>query len=232
MVIIILCSKDHHSVESKEFGNTKIVCRLPSFATCTSCTSCGSRRSRVGFIVHFVPTYIRCDERKKQSFMNDFMLQSSHEKNDDDDDDDDDYSFQKTEKFRSKWNKKFHRAGGIVYKKSVLSTKEFQTIQSELQQLSLTLKDEKSSSVAKLRKGAQLPYDSPIVQILSNKNGSIYQIMNDIAFSNQPTINHNNNDHTNMILSTFIPVEVSDRKRVIIRDYIFLIWIAKNKSFF
>ena len=203
-IIITYCwmtiiRKNHHYVESKEFGCRNNIGRsLPSFST-------RSRRSKVGFIVPFVPTYSRYHEKQQQQGENkNFILQC--ENNDWNDNNNYYPSFQqKTEKFRSKWHTKFHMAGGIVYKKSVLSNIEFQTIQSELQQLSFTLKDEKSSSVAKLRKGAQLPYDSPIVQILADTNGSIYRIINDIAFSNHPT--NQNNNHT-MILSTFIPVEV------------------------
>lgn len=197
--------KNHHYVESKEFGcHNNIGRSLPSFST-------RSRRSKVGFIVPFVPTYSRYHEKQQQQGENkNFILQC--ENNDWNNNNNYYPSFQqKTEKFRSKWHTKFHMAGGIVYKKSVLSNIEFQTIQSELQQLSFTLKDEKSSSVAKLRKGAQLPYDSPIVQILADTNGSIYRIINDIAFSNHPT--NQNNNHT-MILSTFIPVELRVYEKV------------------
>ena len=124
----------------------------------------------------------------------------------------------------------FQKAGGILYKKSILTPMEFKIIEDELlsslsssstksiktkkinkkkntkQPLKITLNKETSSSVANNRMGAALPWDSQTVKMLQNPNGSISQLVNQVMTD---SVNQN---APKMILAQCVPVEV--RKNV------------------
>ena len=105
------------------------------------------------------------------------------------------------EKFSALKNK-YDKAGGILYKQSVLSQKEFDVCRRELESLigkggSLRLADETTSSVARNRIGGRIPPDSVIVDTLRNPEGSIFQLINEVEGADG-----------NFVLSGEVPVEV------------------------
>ena len=93
------------------------------------------------------------------------------------------------------WNiynlqKKYHQSGGILYKQSVLTSTEYNTIINDLQSSlmndnndnKLTLKEEdESSSFATNRIGAQISNESEIYRVLSCTEGSLCTLVNNLA---------------------------------------------------
>ena len=122
--------------------------------------------------------------------------------------------------------RKQFKSDGILYKKSVLSPSEFQTIHNQLSKSNIQRRDvqnEKSNTVARNRVGMSLSSAgrrgrrgseheySDIVGLLSDENGSLCSLVNDIA-GPEPTEDEDNvGDGTarRMVLSEIVPVEVS-----------------------
>uniref|UniRef100_A0A7S4N4D5 Fe2OG dioxygenase domain-containing protein n=1 Tax=Odontella aurita TaxID=265563 RepID=A0A7S4N4D5_9STRA len=101
--------------------------------------------------------------------------------------------------------RRYEQAGGVIYRQSVLSPKEFgimnQMISSSLGR-TVRLSEETSSSVATKRIGAQLPADSEIVRILGDENGSFSRMVNSL-------VNVKGAGYARkMVLSEDVPVEV------------------------
>ena len=90
------------------------------------------------------------------------------------------------------WNiynlqKKYHQSGGILYKQSVLTSAEYNTIVNDLQSLlmddnNIILKEEDESlSFATNRIGAQISNESEIYRVISCKEGSLCTLVNNLA---------------------------------------------------
>ena len=95
---------------------------------------------------------------------------------------------------------------GIVYKKSILSPSEFQTIQREISNIPKhLLQNEKSNSVARKRLGMTLDSSSEIVRLLMCENGSLYRFINDIATSSS---GNDTKENTKIVMSKAVPAEV------------------------
>ena len=91
----------------------------------------------------------------------------------------------------------------IIYRKSILPPKDFDSIKEDLlknnDKLKLPLQNEHKSSIAKLRKGVRLSNDSKTIEILSNPNGAIAQLIN----------KHFRDDDCDMVFKQDIPIEVN-----------------------
>ena len=75
----------------------------------------------------------------------------------------------------------YNKAGGILYKQSVLKPREYKVIIDELLSMKFDLLDEDESlSFAKNRSGAQIPIDTDIYRVLSSKEGSLCQLVNSL----------------------------------------------------
>ena len=111
------------------------------------------------------------------------------------------YSWQKYQKEKN-YVRQFKKYG-ILYKTSILTTQEFNTVKRELSSLPLNLVKETTSSVAHNRIGAQLPSNCEINKVLSNPNGSFIRLMNELAFEEDVKDGRNG-----MILSQKVPVEI------------------------
>lgn len=98
---------------------------------------------------------------------------------------------------KDKQRKQFEQSGGVLYKRSCLSQKEFNLIQTDLEQLSLKLVHETSNSVGRKRTGAKLPSDCDIVKMLKDKNGGLSKLVNSLVVGKK-----------RMILSNHVPVEM------------------------
>lgn len=102
----------------------------------------------------------------------------------------------------------------ILYKKSILTQSEFQIIKNEIDNIpSKKFKNEKANSVARKRIGMSLDYDSEIVRILSDEDGSLCRLLNNINTIQSSTYlvdcdDVNKNSTTRMVMSKVIPVEV------------------------
>lgn len=131
--------------------------------------------------------------------------------------------------------RKQFQSDGILYKKSVLSQSEFQLIQNQLSRSNLSRRDiqnEKTNTVARNRVGMSLSSvggrgrDSgheSIVRVLSDPNGSLVKLVNDIAGPEPGPVedgksNGDNERDRRMVLSRIVPVEVSKNSN---RYYIF-----------
>ena len=92
------------------------------------------------------------------------------------------------------WNiynlqKKYHQSGGILYKQSVLTSAEYNTIVNDLQSSmmddddnNIILKEEDESlSFATNRMGAQISNESEIYRVISCKEGSLCTLVNNLA---------------------------------------------------
>lgn len=80
-----------------------------------------------------------------------------------------------------KLQQSYDKAGGIFYKQSVLTPHEFTIIAEELNHLineKLKLENEKSSSFATNRIGAQVSPETEIYRVLSNEEGGLCQLIN------------------------------------------------------
>ena len=95
---------------------------------------------------------------------------------------------------RKDWNiynlqKKYHDSGGILYKPSVLTSTEYNTIVNDLQSSmmddddnNIILKEEDESlSFATNRIGAQISNESEIYRVISCKEGSLCTLVNNLA---------------------------------------------------
>lgn len=75
----------------------------------------------------------------------------------------------------------YKKAGGILYKQSVLKPHEYKVIKDELQAMKLEMMDEDESlSFATNRSGAQLPIDTDTYRVLSSKEGSLCRLVNSL----------------------------------------------------
>ena len=120
--------------------------------------------------------------------------------------------------------KKEFQKNGIIYKKSIFTKDEFQTIKNQINQIPTHLyQNEKSNTVARERIGLTLDKDCDIVRLLgSDGDGSLYQLINEIMGYDY---NYDNNDDIiddaasdgvvdsnrvkpKMVLSNLVPVEV------------------------
>lgn len=106
---------------------------------------------------------------------------------------------------------------GILYKKSILSPIEFQTIKDEISSIpSSQLQNEKLNTVARKRIGMTLDKNSEIVRLLSCENGSIHKFLNDVATVESSSESRDGEveeeearDKSNIVMSKDVPVEVS-----------------------
>ena len=99
----------------------------------------------------------------------------------------------------------YKKAGGILYKQSLLSPTEFHAVQLAItNQLatSLKLSDEKESSFATNRMGAVIERDSDVYTIFGCADGSLCRLVNSLVEGEEEDLGR-------MILSPDIPIEVS-----------------------
>ena len=75
----------------------------------------------------------------------------------------------------------YRRSGGILYKQSVLTPQEYNTIVNELQSMDLMLKDEETSSFASHRIGAIISKESEVYRVLSCEDGSLSCLINALS---------------------------------------------------
>ena len=105
---------------------------------------------------------------------------------------------------------KYKRSGGILYKQSVLTPNEYTSILNELQSMNLIMEDEKESSFASNRVGAEIIYESEIYKILSSEGGSLCRLINSLADAD--LVDNDDVDDFGrfgkMILAPDIPIEV------------------------
>ena len=71
----------------------------------------------------------------------------------------------------------YQKSGGILYKQSILSPKEYNTIMSELSRLDLPVAEEKESSFATNRMGCTIDSDTEIYKTLSCPHGSLSTLL-------------------------------------------------------
>ena len=118
-------------------------------------------------------------------------------------------SWKQHQKF-SPLQKQYEKAGGILYRQSVLSQEEFDVCRRELSSLigkggSLRLADETTSSVASNRVGGRIPPDSAIADVLRNPKGSISRLINEVEGKVE---GDDDGDGHILVLSEDVPVEV------------------------
>ena len=118
-------------------------------------------------------------------------------------------SWKQHQKF-SPLQKQYEKAGGILYRQSVLSQEEFDVCRRELSSLvgkggSLRLADETTSSVASNRVGGRIPPDSTIADVLRNPKGSISRLINEVEGKVE---GDDDGDGHILVLSEDVPVEV------------------------
>ena len=108
---------------------------------------------------------------------------------------------------------KYRRAGGILYKQSVLLPHEYKTIVDELKSMNLEMMDEKKeSSFATNRVGAQLSKSSEVYRVLSCEEGSLCRLVNTLA--NGDDLGEDESDGRRelelgkMVIAPDIPIEV------------------------
>lgn len=89
------------------------------------------------------------------------------------------------------------RKYGIIYKTSVLSRENFEKIQCDLSNMSLSIVKETTNSVAHGRSGAHIPSSSLTASILSDSSGEISKLINDITESD-----------VSWNISTVVPIEL------------------------
>ena len=116
---------------------------------------------------------------------------------------------QEYQKFSS-LQKQYEKAGGILYRQSVLSQEEFDVCRRDLLSLigkggSLRLADETTSSVASNRVGGRIPPDSAIADVLRNPRGSISRLINEVEGIHARS---DDGDGRMLVLSDDVPVEV------------------------
>ena len=92
----------------------------------------------------------------------------------------------------------YQKSGGILYKQSILSPKEYTIIMSELSRLDLPVEDEKESSFATKRVGCTIGSNTEIYRILSCPQGSLSALMNGLECDEDERI----------MIAPDVPVEV------------------------
>jgi hypothetical protein len=102
----------------------------------------------------------------------------------------------------------YKKAGGILYKQSILTPAEFNAVQMAIDQMNLKLTDEKESSFATNRMGAVIEKDSDVYRILSCSEGSLCRLVNGLA-DDDDADGSDGEELGKMILSPDIPIEVS-----------------------
>ncbi|KAK1737735.1 hypothetical protein QTG54_011507 [Skeletonema marinoi] len=104
----------------------------------------------------------------------------------------------------------YKKAGGILYKQSVLTPAEFTAVQMAIEQLNLKLTEEKESSFATNRIGAVIEKESDVYKILSCDEGSLCRLVNGLAHDDDDDdgSNEKEEDLGKMILSPDIPIEI------------------------
>jgi hypothetical protein len=100
----------------------------------------------------------------------------------------------------------YKKAGGILYKQSILTPAEFTTLQMAIDQMNLKLTDEKESSFATNRIGAVIGKESDVHRILSCSEGSLCRLVSGLADDDDGS---HEEELGKMILSPDIPIEVS-----------------------
>jgi len=99
----------------------------------------------------------------------------------------------------------YKKAGGILYKQSVLKPHEYKVITEELQSMKskkLEMIDEDESlSFATNRSGAQIPIDTDIYRVLSSREGSLCRLVNSLFDSE-------GKKGESVVLAPDIPIEV------------------------
>lgn len=100
----------------------------------------------------------------------------------------------------------YKKAGGILYKQSILTPAEFTTLQMAIDQMNLKLTDEKESSFATNRIGALIGKESDVHRILSCSEGSLCRLVSGLADDDDGS---HEEELGKMILSPDIPIEVS-----------------------
>ena len=101
----------------------------------------------------------------------------------------------------------YKKAGGMLYKQSALTPLEYTTIINELQVMDLKMKEEKESSFATNRVGAQISNGSRIYDVLSCEEGSMCRLVNCLADGDCDDKGKDNLGR--MVLAPDIPIEVS-----------------------
>ena len=105
----------------------------------------------------------------------------------------------------------YKKAGGILYKQSLLTPIEFISVQSviiDLLQNNLKLTNEKESSFATNRIGAVISEESDVYRILSCREGSLCRLVNGLV-DDEDDDGSDEEELGAMILSPNIPIEVS-----------------------
>ena len=98
--------------------------------------------------------------------------------------------------------RQYEKAGGILYKQSVLKPHEYKVIIEELNSMKLNMVDEdESSSFATNRSGAQIPIDTDIHRVLSSREGSLCRLVNSLFDSE-------GKKGESVVLAPDVPVEV------------------------
>jgi hypothetical protein len=94
----------------------------------------------------------------------------------------------------------FKKSGGTLYKPSLLSNREYNSIINELSELNLQIDEEKESSFATKRMGCTVGCDTDIYRILSCAEGSLCKLLN--------VLESDEDGCGRLILAPDIPVEV------------------------
>ena len=92
----------------------------------------------------------------------------------------------------------YQKSGGILYKQSILSPKEYNSIMSELSRLDLPVADEKQSSFATNRMGCTIDSDTEIYKTLSCPHGSLSTLLHALECDEDEGI----------VIAPEVPVEV------------------------
>ena len=100
----------------------------------------------------------------------------------------------------------YKKAGGILYKQSLLTPAEFTAVQMAIDEMDLKLTDENESSFANNRIGAVIDRHSDVYDILSCSDGTLCRLVNGLADSDD---DGSDEELGKMILSPDIPIEVS-----------------------
>ena len=103
--------------------------------------------------------------------------------------------------------KQYQKSGGILYKQSVLTPQEYNTIVNELQSMDLMLKDEETS-FATNRIGAQISKESEVYRVLSCEDGSLSRLINALAVAEDNDNSGSEKVHGKMVVAPDIPCEV------------------------
>ena len=106
--------------------------------------------------------------------------------------------------------KQYQKSGGILYKQSVLTPQEYNTIVNELQSMDLMLKDEETSSFATNRIGAKISKESEVYRVLSCEDGSLSRLINALADADDDNDDKSRTEkvHRKMVVAPDIPCEV------------------------